>query len=388
MIGLLAKAFIKNHTEYSSPEVRTAYGLLTGITGIVLNFLLFAGKLIAGLVASSVSVIADAFNNLSDAGSSLVSAVGYRIAAMPADSEHPYGHGRAEYIAGFVVSASIIFTALGVGKESVEKIFSPEELIVSPLSFAVLGASVLVKLYIFAYNRKYGKLIDSAPMKAAATDSLSDCITTLSAVAAIIVYAVWNINIDGYIGLFITFVILKAGIEAAKISITPLLGQKADDELIEGIRNDVLAHEGVIGVHDLAVHNYGVNRNIISLHAELPASLSFTEAHDIADIIENELSGKYSASVLIHTDPMNVDDIEEVKCREIVMSVLKEIDESAGIHDLRITERSGKRYLAFDAEVPFGLKISDDEIKKRLCDKIAGYDSTLITNIEIDKKIY
>ena len=373
MIGLLAKAFIKNHTDYGDRDVRTSYGILTGVVGIVLNFLLFAGKLAVGILASSVSVVADAFNNLSDAGSSLVSAVGYRIAAMPADSEHPYGHGRAEYLAGFIVSASIILTAFEIGKESIGKIISPEEITVTPLSFAVLGISILVKLYIFSYNRKYGRLIDSAPMKAAAIDSLSDCVSTLSAVAAFTVYAVWNINIDGYIGLFIALVILKAGIDAAKSSVTPLLGEKADDELIAGIRHDVLAHDGIIGIHDLAVHNYGVNRNVISL---------------LADIIENELHEKYAASVLVHMDPVNEDDDEEEICGKMILGVLKEIDSGADIHDLRLTERGGKRYLAFDAEVPFGLKITDDEIKKRLTDKVAEYDGSLITTIYIDKKVY
>ncbi|MBQ3841943.1 MAG: cation transporter [Ruminiclostridium sp.] len=388
MIGLLAKAFIKDYKNYCNPDVRTGYGILTGVTGIVLNFLLFAGKLAAGIFASSVSLVADAFNNLSDAGSSIVSIAGYRIAAMPADSEHPYGHGRAEYIAGFVVSSLIILTAFEIGKESVEKILSPSELSVSALSFVVLGVSIFVKLYMFIYNRKYGKLINSEPMKATSIDSLSDCIATLSAAAAFAVYALWNINIDGYIGLFIALVILKAGIDAAKSSVTPLLGQKADDELIAGIRSDVLAHSEVIGIHDLAVHNYGVNRYVISLHAELPSSLTFTEAHDLADIIENELHRKYSASVIIHTDPVDADNSEADKCRNIVLSVLKEIDSGADIHDLRLTERSGQMYLAFDAEVPFGLKISDEEIKKRLTDKISEYDSSLTTSIFIDKKVY
>ena len=388
MIGLLAKTFIKNHTDYSDRSVRTRYGILIGITGIVLNFLLFAGKLTVGILASSVSVVADAFNNLSDAGSSLVSAVGFRIAAIPADSKHPYGHGRAEYLAGFIVSVSIILTAFEIGKESIGKIITPEDINVSPLSFAVLGISILVKLYIFSYNRKYGRLIDSAPMKATATDSLSDCVSTLSAIAAFTVYTVWNINIDGYIGLLIAIVILRAGIEAAKMSVTPLLGEKADDELIAGIRHDVLAHKEVIGIHDLTVHNYGVNRNNISLHAELPAAMSFTEAHELADIIENELRDKYSASVLVHMDPVNEDNDEEEICAKMMLETLKEIDIGTDIHDLRLMERGGKRYLSFDAEVPFGLKITDDVIRKRLTDRLAEYDSSLITTISIDKKVY
>lgn len=388
MIKLLAGIFIKDHTNYGDTRVRTAYGILTGVVGIVLNFLLFGGKLAAGLITGSVSVTADAFNNLSDAGTSVVAIAGYKLASMPADSEHPYGHGRAEYIAGFIVSAAIIFTAYEIGSEALAKIFTPEDINTGIVPVIILCASILVKLYMFVYNRRTGKLINSAPMKAVAVDSLSDCLSTGAVIVALAVYMIWEINIDGWIGLLIAAVILRAGISAAKESITPLLGEKADDALISEIREEVLKNENVLGIHDLAVHNYGVNRNIISLHAELPADMSFVEAHETVDLIETELREKFSASVTIHMDPIYEESPDTAGYRDKVAAIIKETEPSAEMHDFRVTERCGRRVLIFDVEVPFGLKSSDDDLKSRINSALADYDSSLDTVICIDKKIY
>ncbi|MCR4780655.1 MAG: cation diffusion facilitator family transporter [Ruminiclostridium sp.] len=388
MVKLLASIFIKDHTSYEEPRVRTAYGILAGVLGILMNFLLFGGKLAAGLITGSVSVTADAFNNLSDAGTSVVAIAGYKLAAMPADSEHPYGHGRAEYIAGFVVSGAIIFTAFEIGSEALTKIFEPSEINTGLVPMLILCASILIKLYMFVYNRRIGKLINSAPMKAVAVDSLSDCLSTGAVIIALAVYMLFGINIDGYIGLLIAVVILRAGISAAKDSITPLLGEKADDELISDIRATVLKNDNVLGIHDLAVHNYGVGRNIISLHAELPADMSFIEAHETVDLIETALREKFSASVTIHMDPIYEEDADTAGYREKVTAIIKEAEPTAEMHDFRVTERCGKRVLIFDVEVPFGLKISDEELKSHINSALAQYDSSLDTVICIDKKIY
>ncbi len=388
MVKLLASLFIKDHTNFEEPRVRTAYGILAGAMGIVMNFLLFGGKLAAGLITGAVSVTADAFNNLSDAGTSVVAIAGYKLASMPADSEHPYGHGRAEYIAGFVVSAAIIFTAFEIGSEALTKIFTPEDINTDIVPIIVLCASILIKLYMFIYNRRIGRLINSAPMKAVAVDSLSDCLSTGAVIIALVIYMIWGINIDGYIGLLIAAVILRAGIAAAKESITPLLGEKADTGLINEIRETVLKNENVLGIHDLAVHNYGVNKNIISLHAELPAGMSFIEAHETVDLIETELRDKFSASVTIHMDPIYEENTDTAGYREKVGEIIKTAEPMAEMHDFRVTERCGKRVLIFDVEVPFGLKTSDEELKKRITDGIAAYDSSLDTVICIDKKIY
>lgn len=386
MVKLLAKIFIKDCENYSDTGVRTGYGVLVGIVGTVLNFLLFLGKLIVGLVSSSVSVVADAFNNLSDAGSSIIAVAGYRIAAMPADREHPFGHGRAEYIAGLIVSCSIIFMALEIGKESLSKIFEPDELSADAVSLTVLAASILVKLYIFAYNRHIGRLINSAPMRAAAIDSLSDCISTVSATAALIVYLIWNINIDGYIGLAITFIIMKAGIEAAKESLMPLLGEKADDEYADRIKKAAAELDGIVGVHDLYVHNYGIGRDVISLHAEIPAEISFIEAHEIADALENRLADMFNAVVTVHMDPAVKDSEMSLHCKELVRDIIAEMSPEASMHDFRMVERDGRDVLIFDVEVPFGIGIKDEEIKARIVDGLHGYNSALDAVICVDKR--
>ncbi len=304
MVRLLARLFIKDRKNTDDPAVRASYGILAGTLGIVLNVLLFAGKLFAGLISSSVSVVADAFNNLSDAGSSVISIVGCRIAASPADNEHPFGHGRAEYIAGLVVSCSIVFMAFEIGRESIAKLITPEEPTADLLTFVVLGASILVKLYIFAYNHGLSKLINSAPMKAVAVDSLSDCVSTLAAAASLTVFALFGLNIDGWVGLMITLIIARAGINAAKESLTMLLGSKPDDAYIEGIHETARGFGGILGIHDLYVHNYGVGMNVVSLHAEIPDTVSFVEAHEMADALEHELSEKFGAVVTVHMDPV------------------------------------------------------------------------------------
>ncbi len=388
MIRLLAKLFIKNCDNYEDNGVRTKYGVLTGIVGIALNFLLFGGKLIAGIITSSVSISADAFNNLSDAGSAVISIAGYKIAAMPADREHPFGHGRAEYAAGLIVATAIVFMAFEIGKESVQKIITPEEPTFSVISIVILSVSILVKLYIFAYNHRYGRLLDSAPMKAVAVDSLSDCISTGSAIAALVVFMIWNVNIDGYIGLFISLIILRSGVNAARESLRPLLGEKADDKLAADIKEELKKYDNILGIHDLAVHNYGVNKNLITLHAEVPAELSFIEAHDLVDAIEHDLGSKYSAVVTIHMDPVQKDNEETLGYKELIGSILGTINPEAQIHDFRIIEHSGKRKISFDVEVPFGTETPDDEIRQRLADGIAKFDSTAETVVCIDKKIY
>ncbi len=388
MIGLLAGLFIKDNKNYSDPKVRTAYGILCGVVGIVLNIILFSGKLIAGIISASVSVIADAFNNLSDAGSAVVSIAGYKIAAAPADREHPFGHGRAEYAAGLIVSTLIVFMSFEIGKEAISKIITPVEFTVDALSLVILCASIAIKLYIFAYNHSIGKKIGSAPMRAVAIDSLSDCISTLAAIAALVVWSVFGINIDGYIGLVISFIILKAGINAAKDSIVPLLGQKADDSFISGIRETAESFDGVVGIHDLYVHDYGVNRNVVSFHAEIPAETSFIAAHDIVDAMEEEISRKYNAVVTVHMDPVMEDNELSKECKTLIRSLLGMISADASMHDFRMTLKDGNPLMIFDVEIPFGLPVSDDELKERLISGIKNYNSSFDAVICIDKQIY
>lgn len=388
MIKLLSKIFIKNYTDYGNPAVRNQYGVLTGIMGIVLNLLLFAGKFIAGILTASIAVTADAFNNLSDAGTSIITMVGFKIAGMPADDEHPFGHGRVEYVAGLLVSIVIIIMGFELGKGSIEKIFNPEEITFSALSLGILVASVLVKLYICLYNRKIGKLINSATMKATAMDSLSDCISTISVIIGLVVFLIWNVNIDGYVGLLVAVFIFKTGIGAVKESLTPLLGEKADEEYIMDIKKSILSYDNIVGVHDLIVHNYGVGENVISLHAEVPATMGFMEAHEMIDMIENDLKKKYASCVTIHMDPVEADTEQSLKYKMLVNRAITSVNENITMHDFRMTDGVKCRNLIFDIEVPFKLKQSDSEIVQLITAKIKEQDENLNAVISVDKKVY
>ena len=387
MIGLLSRLFIKNYTDYKNPEVRRSYGFLTGIMGIVLNFLLFSGKFFAGIITSSISVIADAINNLSDTGSSLITLVSFKLASRPADDEHPFGHGRAEYIASLFVSVLILFMGFELEKGSIEKIINPEEISFNIISLVILGLSLLIKLYIFLYNRKIGGLISSSAMKATALDSLSDCISTIAVIAGLIVYLVFGINIDGYVGVLVGLFIFKTGVESIKESITPLLGEKADEEYIRGIKETALSYENVIGIHDLIVHNYGVGQNMISFHAEVPAEMGFMEAHEMIDIVENDMKKKYGC-VTIHMDPIVKDTEQSLMYKKLVNDVISEVNENISFHDFRMTDGNINRNLIFDIEVPFGIKESDEEIKNRIVNGIKAHYSNLNVVISVDKKIY
>ncbi len=388
MIKLLSKIFIKNYTDYGNPAVRNQYGVLTGIMGIVLNLLLFAGKFLAGILTASIAVTADAFNNLSDAGTSIITMVGFKIAGMPADDEHPFGHGRVEYVAGLLVSIVIIIMGFELGKGSVEKIFNPEEITFSALSLGILIASVLVKLYICLYNRKIGKLINSTTMKATAMDSLSDCISTISVIIGLVVFLIWNVNIDGYVGLLVAVFIFKTGLGAVKESLTPLLGEKADEEYIMDIKKSILSYENIVGVHDLIVHNYGVGENVISLHAEVPATMGFMEAHEMIDMVENDLKKKYASCVTIHMDPVEADTEQSLKYKLLVNRAITSVNENITMHDFRMTDGVKCRNLIFDIEVPFKLKQSDSEIVQLITAKIKEQDENLNAVISVDKKVY
>ena len=292
MTNLLIKLFVKDSKNTSDPAVRKRYGYLGAFTGIVLNILLFLGKLIAGILSGGISVIADAFNNLSDAGSSIMTFVGFKMAGMPADSEHPYGHGRMEYVSGIIISFIIMMMGFELGKSSVEKIFSPEKSEFSILAVSVLGASLLVKLWMALFNTKLGRKIDSATMKAAAADSLSDCISTSVVIICMFIQLFSGFELDSYAGIIVALFILYTGFNTFKDSLTPLLGTKPKKELVEEIENTVMNYDGIVGVHDLMVHDYGVGRMVISLHAEISSKTDIMLAHELIDLIRGRSQGK------------------------------------------------------------------------------------------------
>lgn len=385
MMKLLIKLFIKDYKDVKNPAVRNKYGLLAGVTGIVSNLLLFAGKFAAGALSSSIAIIADAFNNLSDAGASIVTLVGFKVAGMPADSDHPFGHGRVEYLAGLVVSVIIMLMGIELGKSSVDKIINPEQADFSVLSIAILVCSVLVKLWMSLYNRKIGKLIDSAAMRATAADSLSDVIATASVIVGIVISMLTGLNLDGYIGVLVAIFIFIAGLRTVKESLTPLLGERPDAELVEDIKKTVMSYDGVIGLHDLIVHNYGVGVNFISLHAEVPYSMGFMEAHEIIDVIENDLKEKYRCVASIHMDPIQDDDETVLKYKEFAERAVKEIDPILTIHDFRMTDGVNNKNLLFDIVVPHKFVLSDQQVKELVSAAIIKEDHTLNPVISIDK---
>ncbi|MBS6203362.1 MAG: cation transporter [Firmicutes bacterium] len=385
MFQLLSKLFIKNHEDYTDPKVRQSYGILAGAVGILLNFLLFAAKALAGLLSHSIAITADAFNNLSDAGSSVITLIGFRLSGQEADSDHPYGHGRIEYLSGLVVAAIILLMGVELIKSSFSKILHPELPDFSPVIVFILTLSILVKLYMYMYNHRISVRIDSAAMKATAADSLNDCIATAAVLASSLIGHFTGVSIDGWCGLIVGIFILRAGIEAAKDTIDPLLGKAPDPAFVEHIRSIVLSHPEVLDVHDLLVHDYGPGRMMISLHAEVPAEGDFLKLHDIIDNIERELQTTLSCSAVIHMDPVLTKDSETSRLHEIVSSLAKQLDPSVSVHDLRLVKGPTHTNVIFDVAVPFQFRMDDPEIRAYFSEKIRLLDGSYFCVVNIDK---
>lgn len=379
MIALLSRIFIKDRKNYTDPDVRRKYGVLCGCLGIFLNILLFVGKFIAGSLAASVAITADAFNNLSDAGSSIVSLIGFKLSGQKPDTQHPYGHGRLEYISGLIISLIIVVMGFELMLSSVRKIISPEAIEFSWVSVGILAASILVKAYMFLYNRITAKKISSVAMKATSLDSLTDCIATLFALFAMLASKLWGWKIDGWCGAIVSLFVMYSGITAAKETISPLLGQPPEKELVSSIEKTVMAHEGILGVHDLVVHDYGPGRMMMSLHAEVPASGDILEIHDMIDNIEKELGQKFGCQAVVHMDPIKVDDEETNELKQKVERIIKEIDQELKLHDFRVVDGSTHTNVIFDVVVPFKIKKTDSEIINTINEKL---------NEKSDKKYY
>ena len=385
MITFLTRLLIKNSQDTKNPAVRQAYGTLCGAAGIGFNLLLFAGKAIAGLLSNSISIMADAFNNLSDAGSSIITLIGFRMSGQEPDPDHPFGHGRIEYLAGLIVSGIILLMAAELIKSSVSKILHPEELTFSPVIVAILAASILVKLYMYSYNRKIAAAIDSAAMKATATDSLSDSLATLAVLLATLADHFTGLHIDGWCGLLVGLFICRAGISAARDTINPLLGQPPEKEFVEQIRRIVLSHPDVLGMHDLIVHNYGPGRVMISLHAEVSAKGDILRLHETIDNIERELQKQLRCNAVIHMDPIENDDAETEKQKKAVLAILAEIDPNITMHDFRIVQGPTHTNLIFDVMIPYGFQISDAQLKSRIESEIRKKNPEYYAVINIDK---
>lgn len=368
MITCLAKFWIRESD--SEEKKRRVYGTLGAVVGIFLNICLFTGKYLAGFLSGSIAIMADAFNNLSDAGSSFISLIGFVFSGKKPDLDHPFGHGRIEYLAGLGVSFLILLMGVELAKNSVQKILHPVSVQISTLSIAVLSASILVKLYMAYYNHAIGKKIRSATMAATATDSLSDAAATTVVLLAMLFLAVTGINIDGYCGILVAVFILAAGIGAAKETVSPLLGQAPDPEFVKEIKELVMQHEEVLGIHDMAVHDYGPGRVMVSLHAEVSGDGNIYELHDLIDRIERELKEKLHCETVIHMDPIDVGNEKTVEMKEEMVKLVKAIDERLTIHDFRMVTGTTHHNMIFDVVIPADFKLSQEELKDIIQKKV------------------
>lgn len=387
MIRLLAGIFIKDRENVSDPGVRQAYGVLCGAVGIALNLLLFAGKWLAGILSGSIAVTADAFNNLSDAGSSVITLIGFKLSGQKPDPEHPFGHGRMEYISGLFVSVAILIMAFELVKTSVGKIISPEPVEGSALILLILAASVLVKLYMAYYNRRIGKKISSAAMGATAADSLSDTVSTAAVFLATVLSMTAGWQIDGWCGLLVGIFIFYSGVKAMKETIDPLLGQAPDRELVEKIRKLVTGYPAVKGIHDMIIHDYGPGRLMITLHVEVDARGDMVRIHDEIDNIERELQETLNCHATIHMDPVETENETVKQLRRQTARAVAGLDSRLSIHDFRMVQGETHTNLIFDVVVPYECPMRDEEVIKKLQEAVRGFQGNYYAVIQVDRDL-
>jgi cation diffusion facilitator family transporter len=379
---LLIRIFVKDYKNTANREVRQRYGYLSGYAGIISNIILFLLKISIGLYLNSIAVMADAFNNLSDVGSSVVTIFGFMMSGKPADKEHPFGHGRFEYIAAMVVSFMVMLVGFEFVQSSINKIIDPDVLKFDIFTFILLLSSIVVKIWLAFFNRKIGKTIGSKVMEATAFDSLSDVIAT-SVVALSLVASRWiAVPIDGYIGLAVSVFILYNGFNLTKETLNPLLGAAPDEELVKAIMDKTLSYKGIIGIHDLIVHNYGPGRIVASIHAEIPYNMDIMEAHDIIDLAEQEISEELGLHLVIHMDPINTDDEVVQNAKAQVIDILKDFPQDLSIHDFRVVGKEKHMNVIFDMVVPYGFKEKDEkvlveEVKQAIKKRHPNYDAII-----------
>lgn len=385
MITLLARLFIKDRDKVADAAVRRAYGMLCSLTGIGLNVLLFLGKYLAGRLSGSIAMTADAFNNLSDAGSSVITLLGFRMAAKKPDPGHPFGHGRIEYLSGVAVSIIIIVVGVQLGLESIDKIMNPQPVDAGLLPMLVLVASICVKGYMFAYNRDIGRKINSPGMAATAMDSLSDSIATSVVLISMLLSRFAGVNADGWGGIAVACFIIFSGFKAAKETLSPLLGNPPDPQLVHDITSIVLSHSEVMNVHDLIVHDYGPGRLMVSLHAEVPGNGDIYALHDTIDTIEYELSSKLGCDAVIHMDPVSPDGTKTAHMRDELAEAAKSIDPRLSIHDFRIVDGPTHTNVIFDAVLPNDSKLTEEEAVAQLAALVNSLWQNSHPKVHIDR---
>lgn len=382
----LVRRFVKNYQDTEDSQVRTAYGVLSSVVGICCNVLLFVVKLIVGMIVGSISVMADAFNNLSDAASSIISFIGVKIAERPADKKHPFGHGRIEYISAFIVAFLVIQVGFSLFKSSCVKLKEPSELHVEWFAFWILVVSVGVKGWLAGFNRKLGKRVESKVMLATAADSMGDMVTTGATILSILIYRIFHINVDSIAGLIVSLLVIWAGIGIAKDTLEPLIGEPADPELVKKICTMVESTPGITGTHDLIIHNYGPGKSMASIHAEIPKDMSVEESHEIIDQAEREVCRKLGVFLVIHMDPVDLKDERVIVAKSQLKNVLERIDPCVTFHDFRMVWGEDQINLIFDALVPYSYD-EDQQIslREKIGERMKGIDERYICVIDIDQ---
>lgn len=376
MTDWLTKRFVKHYQDIQNTSVRTSYGLLSGVVGICCNIFLFVVKLTIGIFVNSISVMADAFNNLSDAASSLIGFIGVRMAEKPADDDHPFGHGRIEYIAAFIVAFIVIQVGFSLFKTSVGKIRNPEEMTFSAVSLLILFLSIGIKLWMSMFNRTLGKRIQSKVMLATSADSLGDVVTTSATVLSIAAFGIWGINVDGIVGLVVSVVVMIAGVNIAKDTLAPLIGEAIDPKVYKEVTEFVESYDGIVGSHDLIVHNYGPSRSMASIHAEVPNDVDIEASHEIIDRIERDCGRTLGIFLVIHMDPVEVANTRISIFREMITQVLSQLDSRLQFHDFRMVDGTERINLIFDLVVPREYNAHlRDTIKLKISDAVREVDS-------------
>ena len=387
MTELLSRLFVKNHQDAQNPAVRTAYGTMVSITGIIVNLILFAAKFLVGSLFGAISIVGDAVNNLSDAGTQIISLISFRIAAKPADREHPFGHARIEYVTSMIVSFLVMLVGFELLKSSVSQIFSPERPDSSPIAIIVLIGSMLCKLWLGLFNRTIGKRIDSSVMRATAADSLSDVFATGAVLVATVlpmIFTDMKWNPDAYMGVIVAALIIVAGFRILNESKNAILGEAPSEEIVKQITDVVDNYEGALGIHDMVVHNYGPGRIIASLHIEVDGSIDVFETHDMIDTIEKELREACGIEATIHMDPIVTDDEQVNELRSKTAEAVQKIHPSMQIHDFRFVAGATHTNLIFDVVVPFEVKMSEAEVKSAVAEKVKEIDPTYCVVLNVD----
>ena len=376
MTEFLVKRFVKDYQQTEAVQVRTAYGTLSSMVGIFCNVLLFGAKLLIGLLINSISVMADAFNNLSDAASSIIGFIGVKMAEKPADDDHPFGHGRIEYIAAFIVAFIVIQVGFSLFKTSLNKILNPESMSFKWISIVILSLSVAVKLWLSLFNRTLGKRINSKVMLATAADAMGDVVTTSATMLSIAVFGIFGVNIDGIVGIAVSVVVMIAGVNIAKDTLAPLIGEAIDPQLYEQITNFVESFEGILGTHDLIVHNYGPSKSMASIHAEVPNDVNVERSHEVIDQIEHEAARRFGLLLVIHMDPVETHDGRIREFRDMLGEVLTELDSRLSFHDFRMVDGVEHINLIFDLVVPREYKAAvQDNLKARISAAVRKRDT-------------